>query len=200
MNDYNSIKKDLFNNLKRYNLGKFDKKTVEIYTQYLKNCIYFQQYVIGNLDTFKKSACVMEAILKCKIAEEEQENDMIAVDISFSLIENPSYYLGENYDQEFPLNPISINKIRKNSYLWDNHLDSTLKSIQFQREERKKRPLTSKDLKEIDIISMADNLELFYQATLLTQNPMEYYQLPITAEEERKNLHKQKQKVKSNFQ
>lgn len=196
MSDYDTIKEKLVNRLERY-LKENDQKIQEIYQEYLKNCVYFQEYVIGNLDTFKKSACVMSAILKCKVVESSIENDEIALDISLSLIENPSYYFGENFDIEVPLDSISIDILKENSYLWEQFRRDTLKSIQFNREKKENNPIKHQNLEEINIFAMADSFELLYKAVLCTQKPTKFYEMPIKLRKIQKILLKPKTKMKN---
>lgn len=196
MSDYDSIKKTLLKELKKYGLKPTDKKTLEIYKQYLKNCSYFQKYVIGNLDTFKKAACVMSAILKCKVVGELEKNDEIALDISLSLIERPSYYFGDNYDKEVPLDMISINKLKENTYLWKRFSSDTLQSIQLNRKRKVNNSLEYCNLEEINIMSMADNFELLYQIALFKEKPLEYYGMPMKLEKIQKKLSDKKTMVK----
>ncbi len=190
MSNYDSIRKELLKYLKRYGLNSTDKKIIEIYQEYLKNCAWFQEYVIGNLDTFKKAACVMSAILKCKIVEETELNDEIAFDISLSLIENPSSYLGEKYDKEVPLDSISIKKLKENSYLFETLRTYTLNSIQWNRERKEKNHLENQHLEEINIMSTAENFELLSQVALFTQSPIKYYDMHHRLEDARKKFNK----------
>lgn len=162
MSDYDSIRKTLLESLEKYGLKENDEKTRQIYEQYLNNCAWYQEYVIGNLDTFKKASCVMSAVLKCKIAEEIEKNDEIALDISLSLIENPSYYFGEEYDKEVRLDSISIKRLKENTYLWERFCSDTLKSIQWNRKLREKNSVKYQNIAEINIMSMAENFELLY--------------------------------------
>ncbi len=188
MSNYDSIRKELLKYLKRYGLNSTDKKTIEIYQEYLKNCAWFQEYVIGNLDTFKKAACVMSAILKCKIVEETEQNDEIAFDISLSLIENSSYYLGEKYDKEVSVDSISIKNLKNNTYLFEIFHTYTLNSIQWNRERKEKNPLKYQSLEEINIMSTAENFELLYQVALYTQSPIKYYDMHHRLEDARKKF------------
>lgn len=190
MSNYDSIRKELLKNLNRYDLNPTDKKTIEIYQEYLKNCAWFQEYVIGNLDTFKKAACVMSAILKCKIVEETEKNDEIAFDISLSLIEKPSYYLGEKYDKEVPLDSISIKKLKNNTYLFETFRTYTLNSIQLNRERKEKNYLENQSLEEINIMSKAEDFRLLYQIVLFSQSPIKYYGTICKLEDARKKFNK----------
>lgn len=197
MNDYDSIKENLLKVLKEFGLEKTDKKTNDIYKRYIENCINFQSNVIGNLDTFKKAACVMSAILKCKVVESSIENDEIALNISLSLIENPSYYFGEKYDTEVQLDSISIDKLKGNTYLWEQFRSDTLKSIQFNREKKESNPIENQNLEEINILAMADSFELLYKAALCTQKPTKFYEMPIKLEKIQKRLSNPKTKMKN---
>lgn len=200
MNDYDSIKNDFLRILAKYNLKESDRKIQEVYQEYINKCIQFQEYVIGNLDTFKKAACMMSAILKCRIVENQKENDKMAVYIAFSLIEKPSYYVGENYDKEFPLSPISLEQLKSNSYLWENIYKYTLQSIQYYRYKKEETPVKYADLEEINVLSTAENFELIYHAALLTQKPVKYYEMPIEIEKGRKKASSTNSKVKNILQ
>lgn len=199
MSDYDSIKETLLKSLKRYGLEETDNKTIQIYQEYLKNCAWFQEYVTGNLDTFKKAACVMSAILKCKIVAEETENDKVALDISLSLIENPSYYSGEKYNEEISMSSISIKKLRENSYLWENFCSYTLNVIQLNRERKESDPEKYGNLEEINIMSQAEDFYLLYQTVLCTQNPIKFYEIPIQQEENQRKPGNKKTKWKKQF-
>lgn len=199
MSDYDSIKETLLKSLKRYGLEETDNKTIQIYQEYLKSCIRFQEYVTGNLDTFKKAACVMSAILKCKIVTEETENDKAALDISLCLIEDPSYYSGKMYNEEVFMAPISIKKLKENTYLWENFCSYTLNTIQLNRERKKSNPLKYGNLEEINIISQAEDFNLLYQAVLCKQNPIKFYENPIQQEEIPKKSDNKKTKWKKRF-
>lgn len=120
MSDYDSIKEKLLEILKTYHIHIEDPDIVkQLYKRYLKNCIDFHQNIQGNLDTFKKADCVREAILECNIIQDEEKNDILAIDTSVKLITTPLCYIGENYDQEFQMDPISEDLLKKNTFLWE---------------------------------------------------------------------------------
>ncbi len=194
MSDYDSIKENLLKVLKTYHIEDPDiiKK---LYKRYLKNCIDFQQSVKGNLDTFKKAACIREAILECKIMQNEEENDMLAINVSVNLITTPSCYIGENYDHEFQMDSISEELLRKNTFLWEQYLSDDLKAIQFRREYKDPR-----FEKIIHLDSTAFDLELLYNAALISQRSDKYYEFPIRKNRYMEKLKKrQKRKSKKRF-
>lgn len=161
MHHYNSIKRETEENLAKYGVDKNSKKFFYIYHQYLKNCIEFQSYVNGELDTFKKVACLMASIVKYPIVSDERENDKIALDICFSMIENPIWYQGPYLDQPCKLEPISIDKL-KEAGDWNILYDKMLENIQLNRMIKKKKPIRNRNLALVDIQPTADQLQLIY--------------------------------------
>lgn len=168
MKDYDTIKEELIMILKKYHVQDSDK-IKEIYESYLKNYIDFRQYVIGNLDTFKKAACVRLAVLECKINQDERKNDQAAIEISVELIKNPICYIGAKYDKEFKMDSISIEPLKENEFLWNRYLEDNLKEIQLRRDQKK-----FSCAKIINVNSAASDLEFLYHEALISQKSDQY--------------------------
>lgn len=160
MYDYNSMKKEFIEEFNKYGITEKDHKFKRIYNKYLNNCIVFQNLVKGNLDTFKKVSCLMDAIVQKPIVKKAEENDKIALDIGLSLIEKPTKYEGKNYDEEYKLDEVSMQLLKEETYFWEIHYQGMLDSIKYDRQE----------FRSINLLSIANVLELTYKCALEKTN------------------------------
>lgn len=185
MHNYHSIKLEIETNLSNYGIEKTTKKFNKIYHQYVKNCIQCHFVVYGKLDTFKKVACLMAAMIRHQVVTDEQENDKIALDISLSMIENPVWYEGPRFDQPYSLEPISIEQL-KNNQNDESIYHRMLENMQVNRKVKKKiHPIRYKNLDLADILLLANTFQLIYN---------------IVKTEQQKNKSSQKQFIKNNLQ
>ena len=96
----------------------------KIIWEYQELCIQCQElYVRGKLDTFKRAACLLVAIQKCKLFYDKNKNEVgtryvdentvvnVSLDAAFKMSENPYWFIGENSDIPYKLNSVDFNKI-----------------------------------------------------------------------------------------
>lgn len=82
------------------------------------------------LDTFNDATCIVKAINKHKIIKSDNNiNAKIAVDIAFSMCENPIWYVGSNYNIQVNLEPINTKEIYQNQEHILNELKNNLIDI-----------------------------------------------------------------------
>lgn len=82
-----------------------------------------------DLDTFNDATCIVKAINKYKVIESDTMNAKIAVDIAFSMCENPIWYVGSNYNIQVNLEPINAKEIYQNQEHILNELKNNLIDI-----------------------------------------------------------------------
>lgn len=82
-----------------------------------------------DLDTFNDATCIVKAINKYKVIESDTMNAKIAVDIAFSMCENPIWYVGSNYNIQVNLEPINTKEIYQNQEQILNELKNNLIDI-----------------------------------------------------------------------
>lgn len=81
------------------------------------------------LDTFNDATCIVKAINKYRVIESDTMNAKIAVDIAFSMCENPIWYVGSNYNIQVNLEPINTKEIYQNQEQILNELKNNLIDI-----------------------------------------------------------------------
>lgn len=153
----------IYYSLKENNTDEKDidyQKVEAIIADYLMFCNHFQvAYVRGELDTFKRAACLLVAINRRKLVKDKRLNASIAIDTAYKMCEKPYLNIGENADIPQKLEEIDFKKAFENDIDAYNHYKEML----------------------IDSLVYVNNpppnysfdLELFYQAALeLKHNPL----------------------------
>ncbi|MBQ8681989.1 MAG: hypothetical protein IJ509_03665 [Bacilli bacterium] len=70
-----------------------------IIRNYAELCVSFQKnYVNGELDTFKRAACLLVAINKIKFSSDKKINASIALDAAYKMCEKPYWNIEANYN------------------------------------------------------------------------------------------------------
>lgn len=124
-----------------------------IISDYIMFCNYFQvSYVIGELDTFKRAACLLVAINRNKLTTKKELNASIALDTAYRMCEKPYWNVGDNYDVPKKLEEVDFKKaFEKNMEVYDKSKAMLIDSLIYENGS----PL-----------NYSLNLELFYQVAL----------------------------------
>ena len=92
-----------------------NRRINSILDEYYSFCYYFKiNYVRGELDTFKRAACLMVAINKGRIIPDKRLNASIAIDAAYKMCEKPYWNIGENCDIPKKLEEVDFKKVFKN--------------------------------------------------------------------------------------
>ena len=181
------LKKLIFYVIKENNVDieKINNRRINsILDEYYSFCYYFKiNYVRGELDTFKRAACLMVAINKGRIIPDKRLNASIAIDAAYKMCEKPYWNIGENCDIPKKLEEVDFKKVFKNDmYCYNTSRNMLIDSLVYENGT----PL-----------NYFLNLELFYQIALQIQPK----NLPKekTAEEPQTNNHFNEQQKKENF-
>ena len=122
----------------------------KIIRTYYDNTYYFQNYVKGELDTFKKATCLLLAINKVGITEDREANASIALDAAFKMCETPCIYTGKNVDEAEVLESIDFKKsFSTDQDTWDTSKETLVKDLASGKND--------------DLFSYSQNLELTYK-------------------------------------
>lgn len=123
-------------------------------------CNNFQTaYVRGELDTFKRAACLLVAINKSKITQNKELNAKVSLDSAFKMCEKPYWYKGEYADIPFELEEVDFKKAFENdNYVYTETREMLIKSLIYEGNF----PL-----------NYEDNLKLIYERALLLKHKLE---------------------------
>lgn len=129
-----------------------------IIADYIMFCNHFQVYVRGELDTFKRAACLLVAINRGRLSKDKKLNASIALDTAYKMCERPYWNVGENFD--IPKEEVEFKKaFEKDMYAYNKSKGVLIDSLVYENGS----PL-----------SYSLNLELFYQVALeLKHNPIQ---------------------------
>ncbi len=128
-----------------------------IIEEYTMLCNHFQKkYVIGELDTFKKAACLLVAINKSRLSSDKTIKASIALETTYKMCEKPFWNVGTNYDIPKKLEEVDFKKVFEN----DMEIYNTSRNILLDS-------LTYEDKTPLNYYL---NLELFYKCALLLKN------------------------------
>lgn len=109
------------------------------------------KYVKGELDTFKKAACLLTAISKCTLTSDKRLNISIAIDASEKMCEKPYWNVGKNFDIPHKLEEVDFKSLFENDkYSYDKHRSMLTDSVLYADGN-------------ISPVSIYLNLELFYR-------------------------------------
>lgn len=121
----------------------------KIILEYSRNASYFENYVIGELDTFKRASCLLLAINKVGITEDKQVNASVALDAAFKMCEKPYYYTGKHANEPKKLEEVDFKKcFSQDEESWNTSRGTLVTAL-------------SKG-KNNDILAYHQNLELTY--------------------------------------
>lgn len=156
-----------------------------IISDYIMFCNHFQiAYVTGELDTFKRAACLLVAINRSKLTTEKELNASIALDTAYRMCEKPYWNVGENLDIPKKLEEVDFKKV------FENNMEIYNKS---------KTMLIASLIYENGLpLNYYLNLELFYQVALELKHKTSGKELEKNVVEENlsvsdeKNIKKQK--------
>jgi len=134
-----------------FNIYEISNKQINyILSEYFDQCDFFQRnYVVGELDTFKRAACLMVAINNGKFSYDKKVNAAIAVDAAYKMCEKPYWNVGPNHDIPQKLDEINYKEV--DLYLYDTSKKMLIDSLVYEMGA----PL-----------SYHLNLELFYYAAI----------------------------------
>lgn len=135
------LNRNELNNLIVYSLTKngVDSNNIdvsEIYhiiDDYLYHCDFFQKnYVIGELDTFKRAACLLVAINKSRIVRDERLRARIALDAAYKWIETPVWNYGPNFDQPQALETVNFEELFKDDDVLETSTEMLIDSLVYE--------------------------------------------------------------------
>lgn len=124
-----------------------------IITDYLMFCNHFQvSYVRGELDTFKRAACLLVAINRGRLSRDKRTNASIALDTAYKMCEKPYWNVGEYFDIPKKLEEVNFKDVFKNDMeIYNKSKDMLIDSLIYENGSP---------------INYNLNLELFYQVAL----------------------------------
>ena len=146
------------NNLGIDSISKHSVK--KIIFKYHQLCEEFKnRYVIGQLDTFKRAACLLVAINQCKLFYNKNEKDIgtkyipenkvvnVSIDAAFKMIEKPYWFIGEKSDIPYKLNKVDFDRMFAEDSTLLNGRQMLMDSINFDAK---------------NYLSYADTLQLWH--------------------------------------
>lgn len=87
-----------------------------IIREYITFCNHFQiAYVKGELDTFKRAACLLVAINRGELSRYKRVNASIALDAAYKMCEKPYWNVGENFDIPKKMEEVDYKKVFENN-------------------------------------------------------------------------------------
>jgi len=100
------------------NIKSINSLVIEsILDDYLKFCHHFQMaYVKGELDTFKRAACLLVAINRGRLSRDKRVNAAIAIDATYKMCEKPYRNVGENCDIPEKLEEVDFKKMCEDDF------------------------------------------------------------------------------------
>lgn len=135
------LNRNELNNLIVYSLAKngVDTNNInisEIYhiiNDYLYHADFFQKnYVIGELDTFKRAACLLVAINKSRIVSDARLRAKIALDAAYKWIETPVWNYGPNFDIPQALETVNFDEIFKDDDVLEKSTEMLIDSLVYE--------------------------------------------------------------------
>lgn len=146
----NSQVKNLFPN--------FQDELGHVITNYMIYCLQFKRdFVNGELDTFKRAACLLVAINKSRIVMEKDVRAAIAVDAALKMCEKPYWNVGEHFDEPKKLEEVDFKRdFSKNMEIYNTSRDMLIAALIYEEAG--------------SYLNYYMNLELFYQLALLLKN------------------------------
>ena len=143
-----------------------------IFADYIMFCNHFQiAYVQGELDTFKRAACLLVSINRGRLSKDKKTNASIALDAAYKMCEKPYWNIGENFDIPKKLEEVEFKKaFENNMYIYNKSKEMLIDSLVYENGSPLNYNL---------------NLELLYQVALeLKHNQIQ----SINSENQEKNI------------
>lgn len=143
-----------------------------IFADYIMFCNHFQiAYVQGELDTFKRAACLLVSINRGRLSKDKKNNASIALDAAYKMCEKPYWNVGENFDIPKKLEEVEFKKaFENNMYIYNKSKEMLIDSLVYENGSPLNYNL---------------NLELLYQVALeLKHNQIQ----SINSENQEKNI------------
>lgn len=143
-----------------------------IFADYIMFCNHFQiAYVQGELDTFKRAACLLVSINRGRLSKDKKTNASIALDAAYKMCEKPYWNVGENFDIPKKLEEVEFKKaFENNTYIYNKSKEMLIDSLVYENGSPLNYNL---------------NLELLYQVALeLKHNQIQ----SINSENQEKNV------------
>lgn len=106
-------------------------KIESIIVKYIKLCNNLQEeYILDELDTFKRAACLLVAINRGKLSDDKKLNAAIALDAAYKMCEKPYWYIG-NIPQE--LEKVEFKKAFENDmYAYEKPNELLINSLVYE--------------------------------------------------------------------
>ena len=143
-----------------------------IFADYIMFCNHFQiAYVQGELDTFKRAACLLVSINRGRLSKDKKTNASIALDAAYKMCEKPYWNVGENFNIPQKLEEVEFKKaFENNMYIYNKSKEMLIDSLVYENGSPLNYNL---------------NLELLYQVALeLKHNQIQ----SINNENQEKNI------------
>lgn len=127
----------IFYSLKKNNIDikEVNKHEIEtIFINYVLYCDHFQSaYVIGELDTFKRAACLLVAINNRHLSKDRRVNASIALDAAYKMCERPYWNIGKNFNIPEKLEEVNFQNIFANDmYVYEKSKKMLIDSLVFE--------------------------------------------------------------------
>ena len=135
-------------------INSIDSKRIDIVIEnYFLYCADFKTYYVkGNLDTFKKAACLLVAINKSNLTFDKKLNALVAIEASEKMCEKPYWNVGPNFDIPHKLEEVDFKNLFKNDrYCYDKHRSMLTETLLYS---------------DVEPIVVYLNLELFYRVAV----------------------------------
>ena len=143
-----------------------------IFADYIMFCNHFQiAYVQGELDTFKRAACLLVSINRGRLSKDKKTNASIALDAAYKMCEKPYWNVDENFDISKKLEEVEFKKaFENNMYIYNKSKEMLIDSLVYENGSPLNYNL---------------NLEVLYQVALeLKHNQIQ----SINSENQEKNI------------
>ena len=105
-----------------------------IFADYIMFCNHFQiAYVQGELDTFKRAACLLVSINRGRLSKDKKTNASIALDAAYKMCEKPYWNVGENFDIPKKLEEVEFKKaFENNMYIYNKSKEMLIDSLVYE--------------------------------------------------------------------
>ena len=105
-----------------------------IFADYIMFCNHFQiAYVQGELDTFKRAACLLVSINRGRLSKDKKTNASIALDAAYKMCEKPYWNGGENFDIPKKLEEVEFKKaFENNMYIYNKSKEMLIDSLVYE--------------------------------------------------------------------
>lgn len=158
------------NNIEPISINKHEITTIindyQMFCSEFKNC-----YVKGELDTFKRAACLLVAINQRYLSHDKRINASIALDAAYKMCEKPYWNVGPNFDEPKKLEEVNFKEVFiDDMYVYNKSKEMLIDSLVFEQGS---------------YMSYHLNLELFYQVALeIKHRPID---IPLKEPKEEEN-------------